>query len=333
MAAVAVLLVAVVVQWMEKEKNSPRTLRIGMAVYLQTDTFINALAQEFEQLAQQAETEHQLKINLSIVDARGSQFTQNEQIDRFVAMDYDVLCVNIVDRTAAAMLIDKAMEADIPIIFFNREPVQEDISRWDKVYYVGAPAEDSGILQGEMILNVWNRAPQDVDKNQDGILQYVMLEGEPGHQDTLLRTEYSVQTLTKAGLEVEKLASNTANWDRGQAQARMTEWLEEFGGEIEAVISNNDDMALGALDALEEAGIAQADFPVVVGVDATEAALKAIQSGKMEGTVHNDAAGIAKSLLDLSLKTAQLQQPETDNANRYVWLPYYKITADNLPQK
>ena len=81
-----------------------------------------------------------MKINLNIVDGRGSQLTQTEQIDRLIALDYDVLCVNIVDRTSAAQLIDKAQEADIPMIFFNREPVAEDLYRWNRVYYVGAKA-------------------------------------------------------------------------------------------------------------------------------------------------------------------------------------------------
>ena len=118
----------------------PRTLRVGVAVYLQSDTFIGTLVQELERLAQALEIEDGVKINLNIVDGRGSQLTQTEQIDRLIALDYDVLCVNIVDRTSAAQLIDKAQEADIPMIFFNREPVAEDLYRWNRVYYVGAKA-------------------------------------------------------------------------------------------------------------------------------------------------------------------------------------------------
>lgn len=227
----------------------PRTLRVGVAVYLQSDTFIGTLVQELERLAQAREIEDGVKINLNIVDGRGSQLTQTEQIDRLIALDYDVLCVNIVDRTSAAQLIDKAQEADIPMIFFNREPVAEDLYRWNRVYYVGAKAEESGVLQGQILLDRWLNREQPMDKNGDGILQYVLLEGEPGHQDAMLRTEYAVKTLTGAGVEVEKLAGDTANWDRSQAAARMSSWIEQFGTSIEAVISNNDDMALGAIDA------------------------------------------------------------------------------------
>lgn len=311
-------------------RNEPQTLRIGVAVYLQNDTFINTLVQDLERFAQERESSENLKINLNIVDGHGSQVTQNDQIDRLISLDYDVLCVNIVDRTSAAVLIDKAQAAEIPIIFFNREPVEEDILRWDYVYYVGAMAEDSGILQGEILSDYWNHQKDQVDRNGDNVLQYVMLEGEPGHQDTLLRTEYSIQTLISNGISVEKLASETANWDRTQASARMEQWIREYGNNIEAVISNNDDMALGAIDSLVNAGISEEEMPLIVGVDATAPALEAIENGTLQGTVLNDAEGIAQALLSLSVALARDEDPSQAVAlkdSHYVWLPYQPITG------
>ena len=116
-------------------------------------------------------------------------------------------CVNIVDRTSAAQLIDKAQEADIPMIFFNREPVAEDLYRWNRVYYVGAKAEESGVLQGQILLDRWLNREQPMDKNGDGILQYVLLEGEPGHQDAMLRTEYAVKMCIRDRLTEERRAT------------------------------------------------------------------------------------------------------------------------------
>ena len=236
-------------------------------------------------------------------------------------------------RTSTAQLIDKAKEADIPVIFFNREPVAEDLHRWEKVYYVGAKAEESGVLQGQILLDRWLNADPPVDKNGDGVMQYVMLEGEPGHQDAMLRTEYAVQTLTGAGVTVEKLAGDTANWDRSQAAARMSSWLEQFGSAIEVVISNNDDMALGAIDACQDLGLTEAEMPVVVGVDATAPALEAVREGTLCGTVRNDAAGIAESMLDLALTLENGEDP-ADSLNltdgKYIWLPYQRVTLREL---
>lgn len=333
--SIAILLVCLCVLFSgcnRQEKYSPHTLRIGVAVYLQSDTFISTLLQNLERLAQQQEEKESIKINLNILDAHGSQIVQNEQIDRLIGLNYDVLCVNIVDRTSAALLIDKAKEADIPIIFFNREPVQEDILRWEKVYYVGARAEDSGVLQGEMILNYWQKDSDKLDKNGDGVLQYVMLEGEPGHQDTLLRTEYSVQTLIEGGLTVEKLASNTANWDRSQAHARMSQWIQELPVLPEIIISNNDDMALGAIDALLQAEVSPDQMPMTVGVDSTPAALDAIRQGTMYGTVLNDAQGIAEEILRLATGLQKKDFSTQQQKDQYIWLPYTAVTCENLTQ-
>ena len=191
-------------------EEEPETVRIGVALYQQDDTFLSTIVQNLEQQAKERETADR-KLNLNIADGRGSQAAQNEQIERFLKQGYDVVCVNIVDRTAAAVLIDKARASNVPLIFFNREPVEEDLMRWDKVFYVGSDAEQSGLLQGGIVRDVWKADRGLIDRNGDGLLQYVMLEGEPGHQDTLLRTENSIKALTKAWVPVEKLANDSAN--------------------------------------------------------------------------------------------------------------------------
>lgn len=91
-----------------------------------------------------------------------------------------------------------------------------------------------------------------MDKNGDGILQYVMLEGEMGHQDTILRSDYVLQTIEDGGVKLQKLDAETADWMRSRADAIMEQWIAEMGDEIELVLCNNDDMALGAADALKE---------------------------------------------------------------------------------
>ena len=306
-----------------------------MALYSQDDTFISTVSQDLEQLAQEEESRTGQKITLLISDSRSNQTIQIDQVDRFLSRGCDVLCVNIVDRTAAAVIVDKAEEEGVPVIFFNRQPVAEDIQRWEKTYYVGASAPESGTLQGELVLNAWRSDPARWDRDSDGTLQYVMLEGEPGHQDALLRTEYAVKALTDGGVEAERLARDTANWSRAQASARMGQWLEEFGGRIEVVLSNNDDMALGAIDALREAERPQEDWPLIVGVDATSPALEAVEAGQLYGTVLNDGRGQAEAMLALALALYQEDDPAgTVNLEEehYVWLPYRQVTQENLEE-
>ena len=311
------------------------TIRVGVALYLQEDTFLSTVVQDLEQQARVREEALGVKLNFNIADARSSQASQNEQVDRFLQQDYDVICVNLVDRTAAAVIVDKAQAAGVPIVFFNRQPVEEDLDRWDQAYYVGSKADRAGILQGQIVLEAWKKEPAALDRNGDGILQYVMLEGEPGHQDALLRTEYCVKTLADAGVAVEKLDSNNADWVRGQATLRMQQWLETFGDEIEVVFANNDDMALGAIDACLDAGMEQEDLPFIVGVDATPPALEAVAAGTLQGTVQNDAAGQAEQILAICCAVMDGKDPGTTlnlEDGKYAWLEYTTVTAENLAE-
>ena len=244
-----------------------------------------------------------------------------------------MICVHIVDRTAAAVIIDKAQAAGVPVIFFNREPVEEDLRRWKHAYYVGLPASDAGVLQGELVLDAWRSHEEALDRNGDGVLQYVMLEGEPGHQDALLRTEYCISTLTGAGVATEKLASDAANWQRGQAAIRMRQWLREYGKDIEVVFANNDDMALGAIDACTEAGLDKNTMPFIVGVDATPPALEALREGTLKGTVRNDATGLAENIMGLAVSLSAGGEPSQNVTlpdGSYVWLRYEAVTAESL---
>ena len=150
------------------EPEAADTLRVGVSLYAQDDTFISSVVQNLERTAQEAEAEAGLKINLSIVDGRSNQTTQLEQVDRFLARGYGILCVNIVDRTAAAVVIDKAQAAGVPLIFFNRQPVDEDIQRGDQIYYVGVNAQGNGALQGELVLEAWQENQAELDRNGDG---------------------------------------------------------------------------------------------------------------------------------------------------------------------
>lgn len=309
------------------------SLRMGVTLYDQGDTFISSMSQNLEQLAQEEESRVGQKITLFISDSRHNQTAQMDQVDRFLARGCDVLCINMVDRTGAAVIVDKAQEEGVPLIFFNRQPVDEDIRRWENAFYVGASAQESGALEGQLVLEAWTSNQERWDRSGDGVLQYVMLEGEPGHQDALLRTEYAIKAITDGGVEVERLARDTANWNRAQASARIAHWLEEFGGQIEVILSNNDDMALGAIDALKETGRPLEDWPLIVGIDATAPALEAVEAGQLYGTVFNDSRGQAQAILDLALALHRGEDPAGAvelEEDHYVWLPYQLVTRDNL---
>ena len=314
--------------------EAKKEIKIGVALYKFDDTFISSVKDAINEISDEKSKETGEKITINAVDGQGQQATQNDQVDTFITQGYDVIAVNMVDRTAASVIIQKAQAAGIPVVFFNREPVAEDMAKWDQLYYVGAKAEESGTIQGEVAADYFKANP-DADKNKDGKIQYVILEGEPGHQDALLRTEYSIKALEAAGFQVDKLASDTALWQRANGQEKMAAWISAFGDKIELVLANNDDMALGAIEALKAAGyLSDGKFIPVIGVDATAPAKDSLKAGLLYGTVLNDARGQGKGIFDIAYALAKKENPAekvqgiTDG--KYLWIPYQKVTKENV---
>ena len=274
---------------------------------------------------------NQHKISVTVQDAAGSQKIQNDQVKRLIKEGCNVLCVNLADRTNPSEIIEAAKESDIPIIFFNREPVAEDLNQWEKLYYVGAKAKQSGVMQGELAADlIWER--KTVDRNKDGKIQYVVLEGEMGHQDAIVRTESAVDSLKEKGVELEKLSYEIANWNRAQAQNRMTQMINQYNNQIELVLANNDDMALGAIDAYEKLGYTETDIPAFLGIDGTDEGLEAVLEEKMAATVYNDKEAQANAMAQLARQLVtgeKMKKVEFEN-QRYIYLPYEKVTKDNV---
>jgi methyl-galactoside transport system substrate-binding protein len=300
--------------------------KIGVAIYKFDDTFMSGVRRAIESNATG-------KIPLNLVDSQNQQATQNDQVDTFFTQGFKAVAINPVDRTAAGVIVDKAKAADVPVVFFNREPLAADMKKWDKVYYVGAKAEQSGQMQGEIAAEYWKAHPE-ADRNKDGVMQYVMLKGEPGHQDAELRTRFSIKAVADAGIKAEALAEDTAMWDRVKGQEKMAAFLAAHGDKIELVFANNDDMALGAIEALKAAEYFKGDkYMPVVGVDATAPALDALAAGTLLGTVLNDADNQGKATFDLTFALAKGQPVQTSVAplsdGNYVWVPYRKVTKEN----
>ena len=314
--------------------HKSREIRIGLAVYDDHDTFIAELMEEFVADVAEVNTREQgTTVSVLTYSAGQSQITQNEQIEKLISKGCGVLCVNLVDRTDPSMIIEMAREADIPVIFFNRELVEEDLMSWDRLYYVGADAFESGRIQGRTAAAYLKAHPQ-ADRNEDGVIQYVVLEGEAGHQDSIVRSETSVDALIDAGVSIEKLESAIANWNRGQAQNRMGQLIDRHGDAIELVLANNDDMALGAADEFDKRETPADERPAIIGIDGTKVGLEGVRNGKLIGTVYNDKEGQAEAMLQLAMAVSAGEAVDglslTDG--KYIRLPYAEITMDNIDQ-
>ena len=310
-----------------KKEEGSNKIYVGVLCYDQSDTFISELTDSFRENLESQNT----GATVTIKDAKGSQRDQNEQVKDLIDAGCNVLCVNLVDRTSPKEIVDMAIENNIPVIFFNREPVAEDMHHWDKLYYVGARAKESGVIEGEIVSKIIQEDPS-ADKNNDGKIQYVILEGEPEHQDAIVRTDSSVNIIKNSGIALEKLGCGIANWNRGQAHNRMQQIIGQYPTQVELVIANNDDMALGAIDAYKELNYSADSMPVFVGVDGTKAGLEAIKNGELAGTAYNDKEGQAAAMA--SLTSALVSGKGMDKIHfengKCIYLPYFMVTKENV---
>ncbi|MDO4466771.1 MAG: galactose ABC transporter substrate-binding protein [Bacillota bacterium] len=256
-------------------------------------------------------------------DANASQTTQTEQIQTAITKGAKCLVVNIVDASsddATQAIIDLAKDAELPLVFFNRSVSEEIVSAYDKAAYVGTDYTQAGHMEGEMAGKYILENFDDIDLNKDGEISYVMFKGQEGNMEADARTKYGVEdadkVLTEAGKKPLKfyddsnpskyLLDMNGTWSAQQGQELMQTALSKFNegnnNMIEVVIANNDDMALGAIAALQNAGYndGKGHTIPVFGVDATDAAKEKIKEGSMTGTIKQDAVGMAEAVVKIA---------------------------------
>lgn len=307
--------------------GSSNKTKIGVTIYKYDDNFMSFVRRAIEK--------NNTKAELLMNDSQNDQGKQNEQVDTMISKGVKALAINLVNPQGAATIIAKAKAANLPVIFFNKEPSQADLKSYDKAWYVGTTSSESGVMQGQLIADAW-KANKAWDKNGDGKIQYVMLKGEPGHPDAEARTKFSIETVTKAGIQVEKLEEQTGMWDSVKGKELLDAWLAKHGDKIEFVIANNDAMALGAIQSLKANGyFKDKKFMPVVGVDAIPDALTQIKEGTLVGSVLNDAKNQGQATFDLAYNVAQGKAPaEGTNwkigEDKAVRVPYVAITKTNI---
>jgi len=305
---------------------------IGILVYRQDDIYIGLVSKAIQEaLADKAEVE--------IVAAEWDQLLQNEQIDAFIKKNVSALAVNIVDTQAAARAVDTIKKAGIPVVFFNREPDLNSIKGYDKARFVGTTASDAGVMQGEIIAELWRKHPE-YDRNKDGKCQYIMIQANLDNPEAVARTEFSVKQARKEGVDMQQVGETLfCGWDENMAYEAMRLVFPYSGDTIELIIANNDSMALGAIRALNEFGYNLGGnfdkFIPVVGVDAIPQAVEAIRKGMMSGTVVQDGVAMGRTVATMLLNAVNGRDfldgvPYTwDDSGIAVRIPYARFIGEH----
>lgn len=292
---------------------------IGLCIYKYDDNFMSAYREELDKYLRAGGA------RVEMMDGKNDQAEQTNQIMNFIAQKVDLLIINLVQSTSAQQITDLCHNANIPVIYINREPSQDEQQRWVDNHiaaaYVGNDARQSGQMQGEIILALPNKG----DVNGDGKVSYVMVMGDPENIDTQYRTEKSIETLTNAGVKVEKIDQQRADWDQAKGEEVVANSLTAHGTDIEVVFSNSDSMALGALQAIQANGRTVGKDIYLVGVDGLVEALEDVKKGELTGTVFNDYDAQTKKLGQVLTAMMAGQEVPTRNMADYV-----RVTSDNI---
>lgn len=294
------------------------TYEIGVAIYQYNDNFMTLYRNELESYFKELGDADGNIYNLDFQDGKNDQATQTEQLNNFVAQGKDLIIANLVDPTGADTLLQSAQASDIPVVLINREPGIETMEVWPgKVTYVGVDARQSGVYQGEIIADLDNKG----DVNGDGIVNYLMIMGDAGNVDAEQRTQYSVETLAES-IEVNELTQQRGNWDQAKGQEIAANALSQFGNDLEVIFSNNDGMALGAIQAIEGAGRKVNEDIFIVGVDALPEVIELIGEGAFTGTVLNDHFNQSHTAAEIAIRLLQGEEVAP-----YYWHDYVKVTT------
>lgn len=306
------------------QEIEPGNAKVGICVYWSDDDYMSIYISEL--VRYMVEDLGFTKENIAVLDGENSQATQNDQIGRCISGGADLLIVNPVDPFVISDITDRIIAAGIPLIYINREPTLDEQQRWGNnnwpVTYVGTDARQAGIMQGQILVDL---GISEVDLNQNGKVEYVMIMGNPESENAQYRTEFSIRAMEDAGMDVECLDQQRGDWDRLWAKQITAADLEQFGSQLEVVFCNNDTMALGAMEAIEEAGRVVNEDIFLLGIDALPEALEALQEGRITGTVLNDQFAQAEATGKAAVNYLQ------GNRNEYhIGCDYVKVMPGNV---
>lgn len=277
-------------------------IKIGVSIANFDDTFLTYMMDGMKAYAEKNKD----KIDIEFVDAKEDMAKQMDQVENFIVQQKDAIIVVPVDTSATDPITSSATEAGAKLVYVNRKPA----SLPDGTYYVGSEEIVAGRLQMEFLAEAL-----------DGKGKLAILMGKLDNEGALKRTEGNEEVAAKHP-DIEIMDKQTGKWQRNEGMMKTEDWLNRFGDDLKAIASNNDDMALGAIQALKDAG--REDI-LVVGVDATPDGLAALEAGDLAATVFQDANGQGGGAVEVAFKAASGEEVEQETM-----VPFQLVTPENI---
>ncbi len=282
-------------------------MKIGYACVDMNNTFQTYLVAAAKNKAAE------LGAEITVTDAQNDVVKQQDQVNAMIQQGVNALVVVAADSSAMAPVTAAAQAANIPLVYCNINPFGNGEEVPENVHYIGSDETQAGIYQGEMI----------GEAIQSG--KVAILQGGLVYEATYKRTDGNKQVFAEKYPDIEVIAEETAEWQRDKAIDVTNNWLSAYGNELTAICANNDEMALGAIEALKKAN--RTDVKVV-GIDATPDGCASVAAGEMLGTVYQDSVGQGGGAVEIAVNMANGVQPE----DSFTWVPYIPVDAENVSE-
>ena len=275
-----IILISTITIWKLPQAQNEYT-HIGIAVYDMDDTFINDYVTKLQNKIDRSSFSGK-KVLYEIFDAEGNANRQEHQLQYMYTQNFDALLINLVTPSSAASVLNETANYDIPVILFNREADKKDLSISKQTWYVGTAAKKAGAIQADMLQNAWNTDKANLDRNKNNKLDYILIEGEQTHFDAVRRTNGFLEN--SQNLPLNQLTNLSADWQRNLASVKFSKLDTSIIQSAEAIICNNDDMALGVYDYYKQHNL---KLPLILGINNSPEMNQKIQAGEIYGTVDN----------------------------------------------
>lgn len=286
----------------DMDNEDVATYKIGVLMSANSDTFIQKIT---EGIKAQADTYDNVEIYVQ--DAEGDTEKMISQAESVVAQDVDVMIANVVDAEGCNPIVELCNDAGIPLVLCNRLTTNENYTA-----YVGSDDIEAGKIQAEYVKSVLPEGSK-----------ITIMYGPMGISPQINRAlGYEEAGIIDGAYEI--LQDQTANWKRDEALNLAEDWLTRYP-DLDGIICQNDDMAMGALEAVEAAG--KLESVKVFGIDAIEDAVKAVADGRLTSTVYQDATGQGAKAVDLAVELAKGNTVDKENL-----IPFLLVTQDNVAE-
>ncbi len=318
--------------------NNQSPVKIAVFLLDTDELFLSYFSESLKNI----QKENENKVEFTVFDSERNQGTENDNITKALDQGFDLFVIEPVTFKVEELrnIFDMINQRNAPFILLTSpsRQVSNFVKEYPRTIIIGGDDEQSGIMQGKLLVNEWNSNKAYIDHNKDNIIQYVMLKGPSSDPATSIRSKYPIQTLNESGIKTQELLSNSCNWDKKCARDTIESIILTQNGKTEVIIANSDDMAVGAVEALQKYGYNNGNkskYIPVVGVGGLPEATELIKQGSMTGTVIQNPADYANAVYSIGMNIVSGKSPlsgtnyKFDDTGNTVRIPYKEYSKQS----